>query len=639
MRFIVIAIFVMLATSQEFVEFYSAFSNADVGQLDGWTIQGSLSKAQADNFFTCSDATVFGGPKVFGKGAIVTRQFQLPPHFQIKISVEVWKFDAWDTQRQFFYLDNYLWETMWTGSDGTKRCATPAGGNVNSFQVDQTITHNHAALFIAFASSADKAADKMSWGFRNLKLSYLACPTECGTCLGPDAIVCQMWVPVSSSWIKNVEADGWNVKGSSNVIKTSTCAGIPIVGGPGNFGNNVSIQKIFDKLVPHYRIKVIAQFWKIDNWDNDNAVLYIDNQEKWKQNVAQVEDKEFFICDKITPGGVDGTEKIINVNFESPHNYGAALVKWTATTKKSSKQASWGIRQFQLYVAQCSSNCATCTGPSAEDCTACVSPYILLDPEDGNGSGCILKGDWVEFTSEFQGSSWTPNPDWKVSDGKNGPDFTSTCGEFKFFGGYEKTGKDAKISRKFNLPAHKRIRIAFEAWKIDNWNGEDYIVKVDGLSVWQRTFGFGDPGLADICGGDGFENYAIVDFVMGHEASTLDLVISTTIGKNNENASFALKGFKLFYEKPDACATLYTECNYTGKSFNMCEDLPNFQLAKYPSKIKSIQVPAGAKVILFDEMDYNGKTIEYTENQKCIEEYQYKFLQKNQQSYVLTANN
>ena len=42
------------------------------------------------------------------------------------------------------------------------------------------------------------------------------------------------------------------------------------------------------------------------------------------------------------------------------------------------------------------------------------------------------------------------------------------------------------------------------------------------------------------------------------------MLISTTIGKNNDNASFALKGFKLYYEKPDACATLYTECNYTG---------------------------------------------------------------------------
>lgn len=106
--------------------------------------------------------------------------------------------------------------------------------------------------------------------------------------------------------------------------------------------------------------------------------------------------------------------------------------------------------------------------------------------------------------------------------------------------------------------------MVFEAWKIDDWFGEDYIVKVDGVSVWERTFGFGDPGLADICGGDGFENFAVVDFVIGHETETLDFLIQNTIGSSNNSGTMALRNFKLYYEKPDTCATLYTQCNYTG---------------------------------------------------------------------------
>lgn len=43
------------------------------------------------------------------------------------------------------------------------------------------------------------------------------------------------------------------------------------------------------------------------------------------------------MCQQAPAGGVDATEKVINVNFETPHNYGAALVKWTASVKKSSK--------------------------------------------------------------------------------------------------------------------------------------------------------------------------------------------------------------------------------------------------------------------------------------------------------------
>lgn len=100
--------------------------------------------------------------------------------------------------------------------------------------------------------------------------------------------------------------------------------------------------------------------------------------------------------------------------------------------------------------------------------------------------------------------------------------------------------------------------MVFEAWKIDDWFGEDYIVKVDDVSVWERTFGFGDPGLADICGGEGFENFAVVDFVIGHEAATLDFLITNTIGPKNNAGTMALRNFILYYEKPDTCATLYT---------------------------------------------------------------------------------
>lgn len=47
-----------------------------------------------------------------------------------------------------------------------------------------------------------------------------------------------MWLPAASSWILNTDnSDGWSLK--SGTIKTSTCSGIPIIGGPGNFGNNV----------------------------------------------------------------------------------------------------------------------------------------------------------------------------------------------------------------------------------------------------------------------------------------------------------------------------------------------------------------------------------------------------------------
>lgn len=54
------------------------------------------------------------------------------------------------------------------------------------------------------------------------------------------------------------------------------------------------------------------------------------------------------------------------------------------------------------------------------------------------------------------------------------------CGGTKLFGGFEKFGKDASVSKTFeDIPRHKRVRVLFELWKIDSWDGEDAFVKLD----------------------------------------------------------------------------------------------------------------------------------------------------------------
>jgi hypothetical protein len=35
------------------------------------------------------------------------------------------------------------------------------------------------------------------------------------------------------------------------------------------------------------------------------------------------------------------------------------------------------------------------------------------------------------------------------------------------------------------LPKHKRVKIVAEVWKIDNWNGEEIQINVDGKKFWK----------------------------------------------------------------------------------------------------------------------------------------------------------
>lgn len=111
------------------------------------------------------------------------------------------------------------------------------------------------------------------------------------------------------------------------------------------------------------------------------------------------------------------------------------------------------------------------------------------------GKGCVLTGDWVEFEKDMVGDAWTaPHADWKVN-GKPAGDSVSVCGELKMLGGFGKFGKGVELTRKYKLPAHKRVRISFEAWKIDEWKGENYIMKANGVEIYRKSFGFGDAGF------------------------------------------------------------------------------------------------------------------------------------------------
>ena len=49
----------------------------------------------------------------------------------------------------------------------------------------------------------------------------------------------------------------------------------------------------------------------------------------------------------------------------------------TTNLNEAANNESWGIRDFYLFYAACSSNCGKCTGPLPKDCT-CIKYFIIL---------------------------------------------------------------------------------------------------------------------------------------------------------------------------------------------------------------------------------------------------------------------
>ena len=42
---------------------------------------------------------------------------------------------------------------------------------------------------------------------------------------------------------------------------------------------------------------------------------------------------------------------------------------------------SWGVRDFQIYVANCHSTCVTCNGAGKNECMTCLTGYVFTTGE------------------------------------------------------------------------------------------------------------------------------------------------------------------------------------------------------------------------------------------------------------------
>jgi hypothetical protein len=75
--------------------------------------------------------------------------------------------------------------------------------------------------------------------------------------------------------------DGWVVTGSTATSYFTSCAGTRMFGGYGVLGSGASISKIIS-LPPHYQVDVSFTFFKIDSWDAESLLVYIDGEQSYR---------------------------------------------------------------------------------------------------------------------------------------------------------------------------------------------------------------------------------------------------------------------------------------------------------------------------------------------------------------------
>jgi hypothetical protein len=68
-----------------------------------------------------------------------------------------------------------------------------------------------------------------------------------------------------------------------------------------------------------------------------------------------------------------------------------------------------------------------------------------------------------------------------------------------------------------------------------------------------------------------------------------------------------------------ACPIIYSKCNYTGDSLQLCNGTVDLETSGWEEKpIKSLYVPSNVKVTLWTHIDYEGSKESFTSSQICI---------------------
>ncbi|CAD8095073.1 unnamed protein product [Paramecium primaurelia] len=147
-----------------------------------------------------------------------------------------------------------------------------------------------------------------------------------------------------------------------------------------------------------------------------------------------------------------------------------------------------------------------------------------------------------------------PKQNWVYSNIDGGP--FSQCGDSKLFGGYGVFGKSSFVSSNLILPTHNSIRITFDFWKIDQWDGEYFRCLIDDKKAAYKTY-WGTQGES-ICGlqlSDCLEYVDTITITISpHLSPSLIVFMTSDLNSSSLDESWGFNNFKIeITECPEGC--------------------------------------------------------------------------------------
>lgn len=146
----------------------------------------------------------------------------------------------------------------------------------------------------------------------------------------------------------------------------------------------------FIGIKPHYSLAITTTLMKIDGWQSNNFLIFIDDIQKIALQFIQTDDLTERFCTTST-----NNDAIRPISLNTSHNSATATIKLTSDLVISSALASWGFRDVVINIDKCHASCAQCTGPAITQCSSCYSNALLIIT--GIFKSCVCISNYYMF--------------------------------------------------------------------------------------------------------------------------------------------------------------------------------------------------------------------------------------------------
>lgn len=236
------------------------------------------------------------------------------------------------------------------------------------------------------------SANKCNFCHRSCKTCQGPLETDCLSCFLSDSLVDGKCIhPEMSSYIEIVQALDNNSFISQNLIEYGWISNVANfvydcnewhIAGRFASGDYLEVNLI--SLFPHYKARVKFRFFKIDDWNLKNGLLFIDNVQQSIVPIQALSSDQDPLYFGNQCGGAKPEDSIF-VDYIFAHVSSSVNIKFTSNLDSDSSVHSWGIRDISFGIFKCDTSCLTCSGPNSNECTSC---YNGMTPTISNKCDC-----------------------------------------------------------------------------------------------------------------------------------------------------------------------------------------------------------------------------------------------------------